>query len=139
MLLENNNMNDKIKGTLIEELGIQFVETNDEQSLEATMVVTQKHLQTMGVMHGGATISLAESVAGVGSNLVCSEEDQCFGMQISASHISSAHLGDTVRAVGTILHKGRSTHVWDVDIVSETTGRLISSIKVTNAVVKKRK
>lgn len=139
MLLNKNNIREKIRGTLIEEFDIEFIETDDNSSLEAVMHVTQKLSQTMGVLHGGATIALAESVAGVGSNVLCDEDEQCFGMQISASHISSAHIGDTVKAIGTILHKGRSTHVWDVAIYSEKTGRLVSSIKVTNAVVKKRK
>ena len=103
------------------------------------MAVSQKVSQTMGVLHGGATITLAESVAGVGSNAICDEDEKCFGMQISASHISSAKIGDTVRAVGTIFHKGRSTHVWDVDIISVDTGRLVSAIRVTNAVVKSKK
>lgn len=139
MFLNRNNIAEKIKGTMIEEFGIEFLETDDPKTLEAVMSVTQKLSQTMGVLHGGATISLAESVAGVGSNVLCSEDEQCFGMQISASHISSAQIGDTVKAVGFILHKGRSTHVWDVSIYSENTGRLVSSIKVTNAVVTKRK
>lgn len=139
MLLNRKHIEEKIKGTLIEVLGIQFVECDDDSILEATMEVTEPLLQTMGVLHGGATISLAESVAGVGSNVICADDERCFGMQISASHISSAKLGDTVKAVGKLLHKGRSTHVWDIDIFSENTGRLVSSIKVTNAVVKIKK
>lgn len=137
MKLNTNNIQERIKDTLIETLNIKFIESDDQTSLEAIMPV-EKHLsQTMGVLHGGATISLAESVAGVGSNSLCAHDEQCFGMQISASHISSARLGDVVRAIGTLQHKGRSTHVWNVDVFSETTGKLISSVRVTNAVVKK--
>lgn len=139
MLLNRNNIEEKIKGTLIEELGIYFHESEGDNSLIATMEVTAMHLQTMGVLHGGATIALAESVAGVGSNVICDEDELCYGMQISASHISSARLGDTVKAEGIIIHKGRTTHVWDVNIYSDKTGKLVSSIKVTNAVVKNRK
>ena len=137
MKLNTNNIQERIKDTLIETLNITFIESDDQTSLEAIMPVEKRLSQTMGVLHGGATISLAESVAGVGSNTLCAHDEQCFGMQISASHISSARLGDVVRAIGTLQHKGRSTHVWNVDVFSETTGKLISSVRVTNAVVKK--
>ncbi|MDU1890439.1 MAG: PaaI family thioesterase [Dysgonomonas sp.] len=137
MRFDTKDAQERIKNTLMETLNITFEESDDEASLEAVMPVTQHISQTMGVLHGGATISLAESVAGAGSNALCAPDEQCFGMQISASHISSAKIGDMVRAVGVIQHKGRSTHVWNVDVFSETTGRLISSIRITNAVVKK--
>lgn len=137
MKLNTNNIQERIKDTLIETLNIIFIESDDQTSLEAIMPVEKQLSQTMGVLHGGATISLAESVAGVGSNTLCAHDEQCFGMQISASHISSAKIGDVVRAIGTLQHKGRSTHVWNVDVFSETTGKLVSSVRVTNAVVKK--
>lgn len=121
----------------METLNIAFVESDDQTSLEATMPVVKEVTQTLGVLHGGATISLAESLAGVGSNVLCNSDERCFGMQISASHMSSAKVGDTVRAKAVIQHKGRSTHVWNVDVISETTGKLISSVRVTNAVVKR--
>ena len=136
MKLNINNIQERIKDTLVETLNISFIESDDKTSLEAIMPVVQGLTQTMGILHGGATISLAESVAGVGSNALCAQDERSFGMQISASHISSAKVGDTVRAKGVIQHKGRSTHVWNIDITSETTGKLISSIRITNAVVK---
>lgn len=137
MRLNANNIEERIKDTLMGTLDIRFIESDDEASLEAVMPVKLHLSQTMGVLHGGATISLAESVAGVGSNVLCANDERSFGMQISASHISSAKIGDTVRARGTIIHKGRSTHVWNVDVFSETTGKLISAVRVTNSIVKK--
>ncbi|MDH6307706.1 1,4-dihydroxy-2-naphthoyl-CoA hydrolase [Dysgonomonas sp. PFB1-18] len=137
MKIDKNDIQERIKGTLIETLNITFIESDDQTSLEATMPVVKGLSQTMGVLHGGATISLAESIAGVGSNTLCSGDEQCFGMQISASHISLAKVGDVVRAKGIIQHKGRSTHVWNIDVFSESTGHLISTIRITNAVVKK--
>jgi len=119
-------------------LEIRFIETDDPHSMEASMPVGVHNAQTMQVLHGGATIALAESVAGVGSNILCAEDEASYGIQISANHMSMAKMGDTVRAKGTILHKGRSTHVWNVDIVSETTGKLISSVRVTNSVIKRK-
>ncbi|MFV0419486.1 MAG: PaaI family thioesterase [Dysgonomonas sp.] len=137
MRLKANDIEERIKDTFVETLQIRFIESDDETSLEATMPVNSNFTQTMGFLHGGATISLAESVAGVGSNNVCNIDERSFGMQISASHISSANVGDIVRAKGILIHKGRSTHIWDINVYSETTGKLISSIRVTNAVVKK--
>lgn len=136
MRLTTNNMRERAKNTLMDLLSITMIET-DETTVEMTMPVTQDHTQTMGILHGGATISLAETAAGVGSNLLCAGDERCFGMQISANHISSAEVGDTVHATATIVHKGRTTHVWDVNVVSQTTGKLISTVRVTNAVVKR--
>ena len=59
------------------------------------------------------------------------------GMQVSGSHMSSAHEGDTVRAVGTIIHKGRSSHVWNVDVFTST-DKLVSSIRGVNSILKKK-
>ena len=137
MKLDVKNAKELIKDTLIDVLDMCFVETDDENTVEATMHVSKYHTQTMGILHGGATIALAESIAGVGSNILCASDEQCFGMQISCSHMSSAKMGETVRAIASIVHKGRTTHVWNVDVISENTGKLISSVRVTNAVVKK--
>lgn len=63
-------------------------------------------------------------------------DETVVGMQVSGNHISSAHEGDTVRAVATVIHAGRSSHVWNVDIFTST-GKLVSSIRVLNAVIKK--
>lgn len=133
MRLDKNNIPERIQDTLIQTLRIQFIE-DDEPTLTATMPVGRFNCQTMGVLHGGATIALAETVSGIGSNLICAPNEQCFGLQISTNHIYSAQIGDTVRAVATILHKGRSTHVWDVQVSSINTGRIVSSVRVTNFV-----
>ncbi|MFR9165252.1 MAG: PaaI family thioesterase [Dysgonomonas sp.] len=138
MKLDNNNIKERIKDTLMKTLKIKFIETEDPFSMEAEMPVGEHNAQTMHVLHGGATIALAESVAGVGSNLLCAHDEVCYGIQISANHMSTAKMGDKVRAKGTILHRGKSTHVWNVDVISETTGKLISSVRVTNSVLKRK-
>lgn len=128
------SINEYSDRNLFKTLGIKVTKL-EEQYAEATMPVTEDNQQTMGVLHGGATIALAETIGGIGSFAILPQEEGCVGMQISASHISSANIGDTVIAKADLLHKGRRTHVWDVNIYSEKTGRLISSIKVTNAVI----
>lgn len=137
MRIDQDLLREKIKDTFLDLLKITFISTDDDISLEATMP-TDKHLsQTMGILHGGVTISLAESIAGVGSNVICANDEQCVGMQISASHISSAQIGEILKAKGTIIHKGKTTHIWDIAVTSETTGKLISTIRITNSVIKK--
>ncbi|WP_370528339.1 hotdog domain-containing protein [uncultured Bacteroides sp.] len=91
----------------------------------------------LGILHGGATLALAETVAGLGSMIICEPDEIVVGMQVSGNHISSAHEGDSVRAVGTILHKGRSSHIWNVDVFTST-NKLVSSVRVVNSVIKKR-
>ena len=101
------------------------------------MPVDERTRQPFGVLHGGATLALGETVAGLGSMLACSPEEMVVGMQVSGNHVASAHEGDTVRAVGTIIHKGKSSHVWNVDVFTST-DKLVSSIRVINSVLRKR-
>lgn len=128
------SINDYPGKNLIKTLGIHIIAL-EEKYAEAQMAVTENHQQTIGYLHGGATIALAETIGGIGSYALLPEDEHCLGMQISASHISAAKLGDTVIAKANLIHKGRRTHVWDVNIYSEDTGRLVSSIKVTNAII----
>jgi Cof subfamily protein (haloacid dehalogenase superfamily) len=121
---------------LMGNLGIQYTYAS-ENRVEATMPVDHRTRQPFGILHGGATLALAETVAGLGSFILCRPDEMMVGMQISGNHMSSAHEGDTVRAVATILHKGRSSHVWNVDIFTST-DKLISSIRVLNSIMKKR-
>lgn len=136
MRLSKNNIKERIKDTLMDTLKMEFIESDDDNTLEVRMPVDRFNCQTMGVLHGGATIALAETASGVASNLVCEPDEACFGLQISANHISSAKLGDVVRAIARPQHIGKSTHVWDVEIRSLSDNRLISTIKVTNFVKK---
>ena len=124
------------KRGLMGNLGIQFTFAS-ESRVEATMPVDERTRQPFGILHGGASLALAETVAGLGSMILCKPEEISVGMQVSGNHISSAHEGDTVRAVGTILHKGRSSHIWNVDIFTST-DKLVSSVRVVNSVLKKR-
>lgn len=119
---------------LLKTLEIKIVQLEANYA-QATMPVTERHQQTMGYLHGGATIALAETIAGIGSYAILPAELGCVGMQISASHLSSARLGDRVIAKAVLQHRGKRTHVWDVNVYSEENGRLISTIKVTNAVI----
>ena len=129
-------LNERARHALMGNLGIQYTYASDER-VEATMPVDYRTRQPFGILHGGATLALAETVAGLGSMIICESDEIVVGMQVSGNHISSAHEGDTVRAVGTILHKGRSSHIWNVDVFTST-NKLVSSVRVVNSVIKKR-
>ena len=131
-----DKLNEQARHALMGNLGIQYTYASGDR-VEATMPVDERTRQPFGILHGGATLALAETVAGLGSMILCQPDEIVVGMQVSGNHISSAHEGDTVRAVGTVVHKGRSSHVWNVDVFTST-NKLVSSIRVVNSVMKKR-
>lgn len=136
---ENSSLkfiNDTYLGTLMDTLGITFTHLSTNR-IEAVMSVEKRICQPFGLLHGGATLALAESVAGQGSMLLCESDEVAAGIQVSGNHVSSAKEGDEVHAVGTIIHKGRSMHIWNVDI-SASSGKLVSSVRVVNSIIKKR-
>lgn len=130
-----DQLNQRARYALMGNLGIQYTYASEDR-VEATMPVDERTRQPFGILHGGATLALAETVAGLGSMVLCKPDEIVVGMQVSGNHISSAHEGDTVRAVGTIVHKGRSSHVWNVDVFTSTS-KLVSSIRVVNSILKK--
>ena len=129
-------MNLRARHALMGNLGIQYTYAS-ENRVEATMPVDERTRQPFGILHGGATLALAETVAGFGSMILCRPDEWVVGMQVSGNHLSSAREGDTVRAVGTIIHKGRSSHVWNVDVFTST-DKPVSSVRVVNSILKKR-
>ena len=131
-----DQLNMRAKHALMGNLGIQYTYASEDR-VEATMPVDERTRQPFGILHGGATLALAETVAGLGSMILAKPDEIVVGMQVSGNHMSSAHEGDTVRAVGTIMHKGRSSHVWNVDVFTST-DKLVSSIRVVNSILKKK-
>ena len=131
-----DQLNARAKHALMGNLGFQYTYASEDR-VEATMPVDERTRQPFGILHGGATLALAETVAGLGSMILAKPDEMVVGMQGSGSHMSSAHEGDTVRAVGTIIHKGRSSHVWNVDIFTST-DKLVSSVRVINSILKKK-
>lgn len=131
-----DQLNAQARHALMGNLGIQYTYA-DQDRVEATMPVDHRTRQPFGILHGGATLALAETVAGLGSMILCQPDEMVVGMQVSGNHISSALEGDTVRAVGIIVHKGRSSHVWNVDVFTST-NKLVSTVRVVNSVMKKR-
>lgn len=104
--------------TLMDALGIEIVELSQERVV-ATMPVLGVTRQPFGMLHGGASVALAETVASVGTyNLINQDKEQAVGLEINANHIRGKRDG-IVTAVGISLHKGRTTMVWDIKITDE--------------------
>jgi len=129
-------LNARSSGTLMENLGIHYTSAS-EGRVEAVMPVNNRTCRPFGALHGGATLALAETVAGLGSMLLCEPDQMSVGMQVSGNHVSPAYEGDTVRAEAVIVHKGRTSHVWDVNVYT-VDNRLVSSVRVLNCIIKKK-
>lgn len=122
--------------TLIENLGIQITSGSSEK-VEAEMPVDERTCRPGGILHGGASLALAETMAGYGSMLICNGDKIAVGIQVSGNHISQAYLGEIIYGKACIVHLGKSTHIWNVDLFSND-GKLISTVRVTNSILKKR-
>ena len=121
--------NETSKNTLMETMEIEYIDVG-ENFLLAKMPVTPKVHQPDGVLHGGAMVALAESV-GSAASYIFLDASKYFvrGIEISANHVKSVKDG-FVYAKGTIVHKGRTTQLWDIKITNEA-GDLISVCKLT--------
>ena len=121
--------NKMCKRTLMETLEIEFTDVGDD-FLVARMPVTPRVHQPDGVLHGGASVALAESVGSAGAFIFLNSENASIrGIEIAANHVKSITEG-FVYANATILHKGRTTQLWQIRITNET-GDLISLVKLT--------
>ncbi|MCZ8146077.1 hotdog fold thioesterase [Flavobacterium sp.] len=128
--------NEWSKNTLMETLDIAYVDAG-EDFLVATMPVNSRVHQPMGLLHGGASVALAESVGSAASIMfVNPEKQEVRGIEISANHLKSKREG-TVTATAKIVHKGASIHLWEIRIVDEN-DKLVSLCKLTNMILPKR-
>lgn len=126
-LITQRNLN-----TMAHHLGIEYVALDDE-SLTATMPVDERTRQPLGIMHGGASCVLAETVGSVAANYCVDETHYCVGLDINTNHIRSVREGRVV-AVAKPFHLGKSTQVWSIEIRNEV-GQLISVNRLTMAVL----
>jgi uncharacterized protein (TIGR00369 family) len=128
--------NDWSKNTLMQTLGITYTDAG-EDFLEATMPVNAGVHQPMGLLHGGATVALAESVGSAASLMFINPEKQeVRGIEIAANHLRSKREG-MVTGTARIIHRGGSIHLWEIKITDEK-NRLISLCKLTNMVLPRR-
>jgi 1,4-dihydroxy-2-naphthoyl-CoA hydrolase len=125
-------LNQRGKNTMVEFLDIQFTEVGDN-FLIATMPVTNRTKQPIGILHGGANVVLAETVASTAANAVVDlEHFYCVGLEINANHIRSVKEGIVV-AKASAVHLGRTTQIWQINIFNEDhkmtcTSRMTASV-----------
>lgn len=120
--MDLENLNDRINHGLNRILGIKIVEIKQKQ-LKGAMSVTKKHLQPFGLLHGGATISLGETLASVAAYLTIDPDIYtCVGQHVDANHIKSVIAGD-VFGIARLAHKGRRSQLWDVEIYTHNHSR----------------
>ena len=127
-------VNERGQNTMMSHCGIQITEIGDEHML-ATMPVDERTRQPLGIMHGGASCVLAETVGSVAANFAVDDMHYCVGLSINTSHIRSAKPG-TVTGRAIAKHLGRSTQVWQIDIRNEKQ-QIISSTQLTMMVLPK--
>ena len=115
------------KPNLSTALGMEFLSTPGDDTCMARMKVDERNRQPFGFLSGGASLALAENVAGVGSSALCP----------GCAHVQAVIEGDTVTAYARLQHQGNSLHVWQVDI-KNSAGDLISTVRVTNYVIRQK-
>lgn len=120
----------------MEVLGIECVEIGEDYII-STMPVDERTRQPMGLLHGGASAALIESVGSMGSQLLMDvSKEYSVGLEINANHIGSVRSGK-VKAVGKIIHAGKRTHLWQVDIFDMETAKLVCTGRLTCMVIKR--
>ncbi len=130
-----NAVNNARTGTMPDLLGIKITEIGDDY-VKGTMPVDHRTIQPYGILHGGANVTLAETLGSIGSALCLDPDRQyCVGLDINANHIRSISKG-TVTGIASPLHIGRRTHVWNIEIRAAH-GKLISVSRLTMAILDK--
>lgn len=124
------------KNTLLEHLGIELTRIGDD-FLEAKMPVDRRTHQPFGLLHGGASVALAESLGSFAAHLTLDDQNKyCVGLEINANHLRSVKSG-FVTGTARPLHIGRSTQVWEIKITNEQQ-ELVCVSRITMAVIDKR-
>ena len=124
------------KRTMVEHVGIRITEVGTD-FLKGTMPVDHRTVQPMGILHGGASVALAETLGSLAANLVIDrEKNYCVGLDINANHIRAARQG-LVTGTAKPLHLGSSTQVWSIEIVDED-NRLVCISRLTMAILQRK-
>ncbi len=130
------SLNKLSANTMVSHLGIEFTQIGDD-FIEAKMPVDTRTQQPLGLLHGGASVTLAETLGSVAATCCLDRETQyCVGLEINANHVKSAKHGFVLGTTKPI-HIGKKTHVWEIRIVNEQ-NELICISRITMAVIDKR-
>jgi len=125
-------INEALKDSLVGTLGIEITKIAAGE-VEGILRMSHKNSRPDGILHGGANLAFAETLGGLGSMLLVNlQTTNVLGITVNGNHIGVLKQG-TAKAVAKIIHQGKQTHIWNVDI-SDDDGRLISSVRVTNMI-----
>lgn len=132
---ECDNINASFSGTMHGNMGIRVIPTDDD-AVWGEMPINEKTCQYFGILHGGASLTFAETLAGVGSlSLIGFDSDKKIcGINVSGNHVGMSAREGNVYGKATLVHGGKTTHVWNVEIMGEDK-RMISVERVTNMIV----
>ncbi|PSW15724.1 esterase [Photobacterium rosenbergii] len=130
------SLNETSVNTLVEHLGIEY-SAYDENSLSAVMPVESRTHQPLGMLHGGASVVLAETLGSLAANMCVDEGKYCVGLDINANHLRAMRSGYVV-GTATPVHLGATTQVWQIDI-KDPRGRMVCTSRLTIAVMKHKK
>jgi len=115
--------------------GIEAIKIDhDSGSLSADFTVSDNNVQPHGILHGGVSVLIAETLGSIGGNLCLEQAKVAVGQTLSASHIRPAAKGEKLRAVCSAVHIGKKSHVWNTDLTDQK-GRLICRVALTLAVI----
>jgi 1,4-dihydroxy-2-naphthoyl-CoA hydrolase len=121
-------------GTMVEHIGISITELGPD-FLKATMPVDRRTIQPMGILHGGASVAMAETLGSLAASLVIDlEKNFCVGIDINANHIRAVKAPATVTGISRPIHLGSSTQVWNIEIFNEE-GKLVCTSRLTMAIL----
>lgn len=120
----------------LEFMGIA-IEKLEPEEVVASQEIDHRHLQPFGILHGGVSIALAETVASIGAWRNVEEGEMAVGLEISANHLRPGREG-ILRARALPLHRGRTTQVWDVTVTNGEESKIVSLVRCTLAVVPRR-
>src|ERR1700678_1945463 len=134
-LLTLQELNSGRDGTLVGHLGIEFTEIGAD-FIRGTMPVDGRTRQPYGLLHGGASVALAETLGSMGATLcIDTEAYQCVGQEINANHMRAARAG-LVTGTARPVHLGARSHVWTIDIVNAA-GKLLCTSRLTVAIIRR--
>jgi uncharacterized protein (TIGR00369 family) len=122
-------------GTILEHIGVEFTQIGDD-FVRATMVVDGRTHQPYGLLHGGASVTLAETLGSTGATMcIDTEQYQCVGQEINANHLRPARSG-YVTGTARPVHIGGRAHVWSIEIANEA-GKLVCISRLTVAIIRR--
>ena len=129
-------MNERSRNTMVDNLGIVLTEMGTD-FLRGTMPVNSRSCQPMRLLHGGASVAFAETLASIGANCSVGEDQAAVGQEINANHLRSALEGEIVTGTTRLLHAGARTQVWTIEI-HNARGELVCVSRITMAIIRRR-